>query len=149
MSSQKDPKGQEGLGEGSFCSCLFAPLKWWQDGIPGNGSSGLKEHFHKPLSSSHSQPQQGLRKWPGFIHQLPWDAVQPRVFLSIPAQGSPDLGLSPQCVPLGVSSDTKPAQPKASAWDMRNLFPGQVCSGFLLHTMGIRSGPHIPGWCRV
>lgn len=32
---------------------------------------------------------------------------------------------------------------KTSAWDVKDLFPGHVCSGFLLCTMGIRNYPYI------
>lgn len=32
---------------------------------------------------------------------------------------------------------------KTSSWDVKDLFPGHVCSGFLLCAMGIRNYPSI------
>lgn len=69
--------------------------------------------------------------------------------MSVPHHSCPGLPRFRFLCSSGESSGTKPAQPKASVWDVRNLFPGQECSGFLLHALGIRSGPHIPGWCRL
>lgn len=43
LSSHEDAEGEEGLGEGSFLSCLLMSLKQAVGWRWGNGSSGLKE----------------------------------------------------------------------------------------------------------